>query len=84
MLETADPTFWGFFVDAMTASHPSASLSVDVFIAYLVFCVWCVVEARRLGMRHAWAYVVWGLLVAFASAFPLFLLMRDLHLARDA
>jgi hypothetical protein len=42
-----------------------------------------VVEARRLGMRFAWAYVALGMLVAFACAFPLFLFVREGALTRD-
>lgn len=38
------------------------------------------VEARRLGMRHLWVYVLGTVLVAFAFTCPLFLLMRERHL----
>src|SRR5690606_13824714 len=43
--------------------------------------VWSFVEARRLGMRTWWLYVAITFVVAFAVAFPLFLLARDRRLA---
>lgn len=39
------------------------------------------VEARRLGIRFVWAYVILGLLVAISVTFPLFLLARERRLA---
>ena len=37
--------------------------------------------ARRIGMRHAWIYPVLTFTVALGFAFPLFLFMRERHLA---
>ncbi|MBW3671142.1 MAG: DUF2834 domain-containing protein [Acidobacteria bacterium] len=62
------------------ANPVSSSLSVDVLIAFAVFIVWVLPEARRIGMRAGWIYPVLGFLIAFAFAFPLFLLMRERHL----
>ena len=39
-----------------------------------------VVEARRLGMKRAWLYIVLSLVTAFAFTFPLFLAMRERRL----
>lgn len=65
------------------ANPAAASLTVDVLVAFAVFIVWALGEARRLGMRHGWLYPALGFLVAFAFAFPLFLLMRERHLRRS-
>jgi hypothetical protein len=62
------------------ASVLAGSLTSDFLVATTAVLVWMVVEARRLGMRHWWAYVVLTFLVAFAFACPLFLLMRELRL----
>ena len=62
----------------------AASLTVDVLVAFIVFIVFAIVESRRIGMRYGWMYAVLGCLVAFAFAFPLFLMMRERHLARPA
>ena len=68
------------FVAAGYANNAAASLSNDLAVATLAFLFWSFLEARRVGMRHWWAYVVLTFAVAFAVAFPLFLLMRDRRL----
>ena len=70
----------GAFLGAAFVNPASASLTVDLLVAFGAFVVWLFPEARRIGMRHSWIYAVLGFAVAFAFAFPLFLLMRDRHL----
>ena len=70
------------FVEAGYANAASSSLSVDLGIGAITFLVWMFVEARRIGMRHTWLYCCLTFLVSFACAFPLFLLMRERHLAK--
>jgi hypothetical protein len=69
------------FVQSGYANSASASLSNDLAVGTVAFLVWSFAEARRLGMRHWWAYVVLTFGVAFACAFPLFLLVRERRLA---
>lgn len=59
----------------------SSSLSSDFLIGTTPVLIWMVVEARRLGMRRWWAYVVLTFLIAFAFACPMFLMMRELKLS---
>jgi len=40
-----------------------------------------VIESRRQGIRYVWAYVLVGIFVAISFAFPLFLAVREKHLA---
>jgi hypothetical protein len=40
-----------------------------------------VLEARKLGIRWVWAYVVFGVLIAISVTFPLFLIARERRLA---
>lgn len=68
------------FVAGGFANPAAASLTVDLLVALAAFLVWSFVEARRIGMRRWWVYVVVTFLVAFAVAFPLFLLARDRRL----
>jgi hypothetical protein len=56
------------------------SITSDFLIGTSPVLVWMIVEARRLGMRHLWIYVIGTFLVAFAFTCPLFLLMREVHL----
>jgi hypothetical protein len=62
------------------ANPISSSLSVDVLIAFVAFALWAGPEARRIGMRAGWVYPLLGLFIAFAFAYPLFLLRRERHL----
>lgn len=64
------------------ANAGSSSLTVDLFVAFAAFVIWVGPEAKRLGMPHGWLYPVLGLFIAFAFAFPLFLLMRERHLRK--
>lgn len=74
-LLTPQAWFAGGFVSPLTGSITS-----DFLIGTIPVLVWMVVEARRLGMRHLWFYVVTTFLVAFAFACPLFLLVREVRL----
>lgn len=65
------------FVAASYANSASSSISNDLTVGVFAFLLWSFHEARRLQMRHWWAYVVLTFAVAFACAYPLFLLMRE-------
>lgn len=54
-----------------------SSIGVDLLVVAAAGCVFIVVEARRLGMRNAWLYIVLSAVTAFAFTFPLFLAMRQ-------
>lgn len=71
--------FVGFFSQGF-ASAVSSSLTTDLVIAYAAFALWAIPESRRIGLAAGWLYPLLGLFVAFAFAFPLFLLMRERHL----
>ncbi|MDX1734227.1 MAG: DUF2834 domain-containing protein [Halioglobus sp.] len=67
----------GRFLADSSTNAASKSLSWDLAIACIAGLVWLVLEARRLGMRFAWMYVLLTFGVAWAFAFPLFLFMRQ-------
>ncbi len=69
------------FFTAWNANAAASSILWDVSVAALSFCVLVFAEARRIGMRHAWIYPVLTFTVALGFAFPLFLFMRERHLA---
>jgi hypothetical protein len=79
MRTSPSPTAVQFVVDGM-ANPASSSLTVDIGLVFVVFCVWVVAEARRLHTKWMWALIPYGAMVALASAFPLFLLLRSRHL----
>lgn len=66
------------FVGDWVGSGPAvSSLTVDLLVVAVAGSVFIVVEARRLGMKWGWLYVVASGLTAFAFTFPLFLAMRE-------
>ncbi len=65
------------FVAGGFANPAASSLTVDLVTAGTVFLLWSFVEARRLRLRSWWWVPAVTLAVAFAVAFPLFLLQRD-------
>ncbi|MET0956402.1 MAG: DUF2834 domain-containing protein [Cryobacterium sp.] len=71
------------FIGDWTMSGPAvSSLTTDLLVVFIAGSIFILVEARRLGMRAGWAYVVGGLVTAFAFTFPLFLAMRHRRLVR--
>jgi hypothetical protein len=58
------------------------SLASDFWVGSLASVIWMVAEGRSLGMRRIAWYIVLTLLIAWAFALPLFLFMRERHLAR--
>jgi hypothetical protein len=65
-------------------SEASTSITIDLFFLVLAVNLWMVLEARRLGMRWVWAYIVAGILVAISVTFPLFMIHRQRALASTA
>jgi len=65
------------FVGDWVGSGPAvSSLTIDLLVTAVAGSVFMVLEARRLGMRHVWIYLVLSAITAFACMFPLFLSMR--------
>lgn len=66
------------YLGDLFSSGPSVtSISIDLLVVAAAGSVFIIVEARRLGMRFGWLYVVGSALTAFAFTFPLFLAMRQ-------
>lgn len=69
------------FIGDWVGSGPAvSSLTVDLLVVAVAGCILIVVEARRLGMKRAWLYIVLSGITAFAFTFPLFLAMRERRL----
>jgi Gpi18-like mannosyltransferase len=69
-----------FWVETL-ATPASTSITVDLGLLLLPLCALMIIEARRLGIRFVWLYIVLGLLVAISVTFPLFLIAREQRLA---
>lgn len=69
------------FWPALLANHATASITVDIFLFAFAAMIWMVQEARRLGIRMVWLYILCGFSVAISVTFPLFLAARERALA---
>lgn len=78
------PKAFAAFVLDTKVNPASRSLGVDISVVFYAASVFMVLEARRLGVRFVWAYVIFGILVAISVTFPLFLIARELRLANPA
>ncbi len=66
------------FVGDWVHSGPAvSSLTIDLLVVAVAGSILIIVEARRLGMKRGWLYVVLAGLTAFAFVFPLFLAVRE-------
>lgn len=74
----ASTAFW----QETLANPASRSITVDLFFLGLAMFVWMVLEARRLGMRAVWLYLLFGMLVAISVTVPIFLINRERALAQ--
>lgn len=71
------------FLGDLVGSGPAvSSITLDLLVVAVAGSVFIIVEARRIGMRFGWLYVVLSGVTAFAFTFPLFLAMRQRHLTR--
>ena len=77
------PKAFAAFVLDTKVTPASRSIGVDISVVFYAASVFMVLEARRLGMRFVWAYVIFGLLVAISVTFPLFLIARELRMAQN-
>jgi hypothetical protein len=60
------------------------SFTVDIGLFLLSAVGLMVVEARKLGVRFVWLYVFLGFAIAISVTFPLFLIAREMRLAKVA
>ena len=73
----------GSLFDQMMANGVATFMLIDLLAVAFVALVFMVAEGRRLGMRFLWVYVLITFLVAISVSLPLFLIVRQVHLAKE-
>ncbi|HVY02507.1 MAG TPA: DUF2834 domain-containing protein [Caulobacterales bacterium] len=73
---------FGAFIEGAKVNPASRSITVDIGFFLLAAAAFMVSEARRLGVRFVWLYVLFGFLVAISVTFPLFMIAREMRLAK--
>lgn len=67
----------GEFFGAAMANALTTAITIDVYLAALVFSVWVVIDSKRTALKRPWLYIVLCFLVGLAVAFPLYLARRE-------
>lgn len=62
----------------------AAATLTDFTVSCIVFWAFLFVESRRLGIKHAWVFVLTNIFVGLSFALPAFLFMRERALERRA
>jgi hypothetical protein len=72
-----------FFIDSYNSGAAAAFLTIDIAVAWLVFMIWVVGDAKKIGLGAGtgWGFVALSFL-GTCFAFPLYLVLRDRHLGR--
>jgi len=65
------------YLSAWFGSPVDWVLSLDLLIVAVAGSAFMIMEARKLGMKRVWLYIVLSGITAFAFTFPLFLAMRE-------
>ena len=72
-------SFLGFF-EALKVNPSSRGITADIFLFGLAVAILMVTEARRVGVKFVWAYIIGAFAIAISAVFPLFLIARELRL----
>ena len=68
------------YLDAWFGSSVDWVLSLDILIVAVAGSAFMIFEAKKLGMKRVWLYIMLSGVTAFAFTFPLFLAMRERRL----
>jgi hypothetical protein len=72
------------FVEQLFANRISGFFGMDVIVSSLTLWTLIFSEGTRLKMQNLWVYVVCNLLVGVSLSLPLFLLMRQRQIEKQA
>jgi hypothetical protein len=78
------PNFVSAFVNDLKANPAARSFTVDLLLLTFPLAILMVAEARKHGVRFVWVYIVASAVTAISITFPLFLIARELRIARTA
>ena len=67
---------YAVFIEQAGANAAARSITVDIAFFLLAAAAFMIIEARRLGVRFVWAYILLGFFIAISVTFPLFMIAR--------
>ncbi len=65
------------FLRACFVNHAASSIAIDIIAVAAAAFVFMGVEARRLGIRHVWVYMLLSIVIAISVMLPIFLFVRE-------
>ena len=71
------------FFGTAFANTLTTAITIDVYLAALVFSVWVFSDAGRHLVKRPWCYVVLCFCIGLAVAFPLYLASREKAVGKD-
>jgi hypothetical protein len=71
------------YLAAWFGSEVDIVLSLDLTIVAIAGSAFMIFEAKRLGMKRVWLYLLLSGVTALAATFPFFLAMRERKIAKD-
>ena len=72
----------GQYIPDLKVTASSRSFTVDIGFFLLAATAFMVTEARKLKVRFVWLYVILGFAIAISVTFPLFMIAREMRLAK--
>lgn len=75
---------YAVFIEQAGANAGARSITVDIAFFLLAAAAFMIIEARRLGVRFVWAYILLSFFIAISVTFPLFMIAREFRLAAVA
>ncbi|MFI5534096.1 DUF2834 domain-containing protein [Kitasatospora sp. NPDC051853] len=69
------------FMRDATSTFASQFIYADLALTWAALGAYMIVEARRLNIRHVWAYIVGAPALALIASYGLFMLVRQLKIA---
>lgn len=76
------PPGFGQYLHDLKVNGAARSFALDIALFLLAGVGLMVVEARKIGVRFVWLYVILGFAIAISVTFPLFLIAREIRLTR--
>jgi hypothetical protein len=68
---------------AWTGSAADWVLTSDLGVVAIALVIFMLAEGKRLGMTRVWVYIALSCVTAMAFTFPLFLAIRERHMAQQ-
>ncbi|KUH99171.1 DUF2834 domain-containing protein [Mycobacterium sp. IS-3022] len=70
------------FSEDLKVTAAARSITVDLFLLGIPLAILMVTEARKHGVRFVWLYLLGSALTAISFTFPLFLIAREVRIAK--